>query len=291
MSSVVELPRPLPAFDIVQVAGRIGAEVSGFRMSGTLAAAPMLELRQQLLRHKVLFFREQHDLDGDGLVAFARQLGELVPAPWPHGTDFLSEVRGRTNNWHTDMTFSDAYPAFGILRAVVIPAFGGDTVWANTAAAYKDLPAALRALADRVWALHTNDYRRIFRGSAPSREQEKFFTKLFDGTIYETEHPLVRVHPETGERSLLLGNFVYALKDFPQPAAAQTIDLLQSYVTRLENTVRWRWRVGDVAIWDNRATQHYAIDDYGSSPRMLQRVTVAGEAPVDINGRTSCMRH
>ncbi|MBQ6644651.1 MAG: TauD/TfdA family dioxygenase, partial [Saccharopolyspora sp.] len=112
----------------------------------------------------------------------------------------------------------------------------------------------------------------------------------FVSTVYETEHPVVRVHPETGERSLLLGHFVQRFLGFGKSDTARLFDLLQSHVTQLENTVRWRWAPGDVAIWDNRATQHYAVDDYGELARKVSRVTVAGDVPVDVEGGRSVAR-
>jgi taurine dioxygenase len=111
------------------------------------------------------------------------------------------------------------------------------------------------------------------------------YAKIFQATIYETIHPAVRVHPESGERSLLLGGFARRIKGLSSADSFDTLRLLQSYVTRLENTVRWRWQVGDVAFWDNRSTQHYAIADYGNQPRRVQRVTIAGDIPVSIDGQ------
>jgi alpha-ketoglutarate-dependent sulfate ester dioxygenase len=109
----------------------------------------------------------------------------------------------------------------------------------------------------------------------------------FESVHYETEHPVVRVHPETGKRVLLLGTFVNRFVSLGQAESATLLDLLQDRVTKLENTVRWTWRLGDVAIWDNRATQHYAVADYDDQYRRLSRVTLAGDVPVDVNGRSS----
>jgi len=272
-----------------RVAGRIGAEVLGVELSGGLADEVVAELRRLLLAHKVLFFRGQLGLDGDEQMAFARRLGALVPAPWPHGSAFLSEVRGKTDNWHTDMTFADAYPAFGLLCAVTVPAAGGDTLWADTASAYADLPEALRGLADTLRGVHTNEYRLVMRDSPLSDDVEAFFERMFNGTIYETEHPVVRVHPESGDRSLVLGNFLHRIQGMPRAASDHLIQLLAGYATRPECTVRWRWAVGDAVLWDNRTTMHYALGDYNEM-RLLRRVSVAGEAPVGVDGRPSVMR-
>jgi taurine dioxygenase len=123
-----------------------------------------------------------------------------------------------------------------------------------------------------------------------SARDRKHHDEVFVSTVYETEHPVVRVHPETGERALLLGQFVRQILGVPSADSRYLFDLFQRHVTRLENTVRWRWSPGDLAIWDNRATQHYAIDDYGDLPRRMHRVTVAGDVPVGVDGRRSVAR-
>ena len=187
------------------------------------------------------------------------------------------------------MTFVDRPPAFTLLHAVVIPPVGGDTIWANTVTAYESLPAELRDLADRLRIVHTNDhdYAAVYgRGErvdpAVEAAQQEFLS-----TVYETEHPAVRVHPETGEHSLVLGGFARTVLGFSPQASRDLIRILQEYVTRPEQTVRWHWRAGDLAIWDNRATQHYAIFDYGTAHRRGERVTVAGTVPVGVDGRPS----
>jgi alpha-ketoglutarate-dependent taurine dioxygenase len=281
--------------DVWPVAGRIGAEIFGPRLSGSLAPAVVSEIRDALVRYKVIFFRNQGHLDDAEQEAFARALGDLVPHPTipPRaGTNVVLELDashggGRANHWHTDVTFVAAYPQASILRAVVVPSYGGDTVWADTVAAYDELPADLRALADRLWGIHTNDYDYGAIRPTASEEDQRHHHQVFTSTVYETEHPIVRVHPETGERSLIVGGFLQKLIGYSQTDSAHLISILQAHITRLENTVRWRWSAGDVAIWDNRATQHYAIDDYGDQPRIMRRVTVAGDVPVSVDGRRS----
>ncbi|QLF94342.1 TauD/TfdA family dioxygenase [Pseudomonas sp. ABC1] len=283
--------------DIHPISGRIGAEIRGVRLSGQLDAATVEAIQQALLDHKVVFFRGQSHLDDQGQEAFAKLLGEPVAhptVPVREGTRYLLELDGerRANSWHTDVTFVDAYPKASILRSVVAPAAGGDTVWANAATAYSDLPVELRELADNLWAIHSNEYD--YAGHKPNVDPARLaeFRKVFAASVYETEHPVVRVHPVSGERSLLLGHFVKRFKGLSKSDSQALFDLLQGYVTRLENSVRWRWQVGDVAIWDNRATQHYAVDDYGDQPRVVRRVTLAGEVPVAIDGRRSqTLRH
>ena len=280
--------------DIRRVGGRIGAEVAGVNLSADLPDDTLQAIEKALLRHKVLFFRDQHHLDDQGQEAFAQRLGEPQAhptVPVREGTKYLLELNsehgGRANSWHTDVTFVPAYPKASILRAVVSPEYGGDTVWANTAEAYNRLPEPLKTLADGLWAIHTNAYDYAASRPDVSNEALEKYRAVFAATVYETEHPLVRVHPETGERVLILGHFVKALKGLSTADSRRLFDSLQEQVIKLENTVRWRWRQGDVAIWDNRATQHYAVDDYGDQRRVMRRVTLAGDVPVSIDGRSS----
>jgi alpha-ketoglutarate-dependent taurine dioxygenase len=278
------------------VAGRIGAEILGVKLGGNLDAETVAAIRQALLRHKVIFFRGQHHLTDAEQEAFARLLGNLVPHPTVpklDGTDvvlnILSDGTYAANQWHTDVTFVDAYPLASILRAVQLPTQGGDTVWANTAAAYEHLPEPLRDLADTLWAVHTNAYDYAATRPEASADRIKHHASVFASTVYETEHPLVRVHPETGERTLLLGNFAQKIIGFNRDDSARLITIFQDHITRLENTVRWNWALGDVAIWDNRATQHYGIGDF-TEKRELHRVTIDGDLPVSVDGRRSVAR-
>jgi alpha-ketoglutarate-dependent taurine dioxygenase len=283
---------------VIPVAGRIGAEISGVRLSAELPAETIAFIRQTWLKHKVVFFRNQTHLDEASHEALTNVFGGAPVAhptvPTVQGTSFVHELDsrygGRANSWHSDVTFVDAYPKASILRALVVPESGGDTTWANTAAAYDDLSPALRELADKLWALHTNEYDYQSNRANPTPEDLRYFKEVFTSTIYETEHPVVRVHPETGERTLVLGHFVKKILGVTTQDSSHLFQVLQDHITRLENTVRWHWAVGDVAVWDNRATQHYAINDYGDQRRLVRRVTVDGDAPVSIDGRRSHTR-
>ncbi len=280
--------------NLIPVAGRIGAEVRGIRLGGDLSGTTAAAILRALSRHKVLFFRCQNHLDDVGQEAFAATLGVPVThptVPAKSGSSYLfkldSEHGGRANTWHTDVTFVAAYPKASILRAVTVPASGGDTVWANTAAAYQALPPPLSALADTLRAIHSNLYDYAANRADATTEQIKRYREVFASTVYETEHPVVRIHPETGEKTLVLGSFFKQFVGFNSADSARLFAILQDHITRLENTVRWRWAEGDVAIWDNRATQHYAINDYGAQRRVMRRVTLAGDAPVGLDGRSS----
>ncbi|WP_433326126.1 TauD/TfdA dioxygenase family protein [Spirillospora sp. CA-294931] len=280
--------------EITPVGGRIGAVVGGVALSGALDDALVAGIRAALLRHKVIFFRGQDHLDADGQVAFARRLGDLTAAHptvpsldgQDHVLDLDYEARGAqgANHWHTDVTFLDRPPLASVLRAVTLPDRGGDTQWANTVAAYETLSPELRELADRLWAVHNNQFDYVLPPQATDRQRAH--AEIFSSVQFETEHPVVRVHPETGERSLLLGGFARRLAGQTREASADLIKLFQDHITRPEHVVRWRWTPGDVAIWDNRATQHQVVADF-DRPRRLQRVTVTGDVPVSVDGRTS----
>jgi alpha-ketoglutarate-dependent sulfate ester dioxygenase len=280
---------------IRRVAGKLGAEISGVKLSAELDGQILSDIKKAILAHKVVFFRGQDHLDDASQQGFASLLGDLVEhptAPSKHGhiLELDSDRGGRANSWHTDVTFDLAYPKYSVLRGVTIPEFGGDTVWANTHSAYLELPAALRELADKLWALHTNEYDYAHSRPDLTQERARYQKEIFASTVYQTEHPVVHVHPETGERHLLLGHFVKNILGLSAQDSAHLFQVLQGHVTRLENTVRWNWQQGDVAVWDNRATQHYAVDDYGTQKRVVRRVTIQGSVPVAVDGSLSRSR-
>jgi len=282
---------------IRRVAGHIGGEVQDIKLGGDLPADVIEQLNAALVKHKVLFVRGQDHLDDALHQAFGARFGRTVAhptVPSPSGTKLFeldaSKGGGRADSWHTDVTFVDAFPKISILRAVTIPAYGGDTVWANTAVAYERLPAQLKELADSLWAVHSNDYDYGADRVLVEEERLRHHRNVFVSAVYEAEHPVVHVHPISGERALLLGHFVKKLVGLSGSESARIFELLQSRVTRLENTVRWSWRKDDVAIWDNRATQHFAINDYGNQPRLVRRVTVHGDTAVALDGQRSRTR-
>lgn len=286
------------ALRITPVSARIGAVVHGVRLSGELPAEQFAAIRAALLKHRVLFFRDQQHLTDEDHQAFGRLFGEIEPhptVPAPDGTAFLeldSQHGGRADSWHTDVTFQAAFPKACVLRAVALPEVGGDTVWANTVAGYEHLPAPLQQLAEQLWAVHGNDYDyaenfRHGNASADELAGRAAYRKTFTRRTIEAEQPLVHVHPETGEKALLLGHFAKRIKGLRNSESSALLQLFHERVTRLENTVRWQWREGDVAVWDNRATQHYAVNDYGDVRRVVRRVTVSGDRATAVDGRRS----
>ncbi len=286
------------AHRVVKLSENIGARVDGVRL-GELDTETAVAINQALARHKVLFFRGQDHLDDEQHFAFAQSLG--VPTT-PHPTLKFEGSRvmrlesvngGGANQWHTDVTFVDRVPKASILRAVELPAYGGTTTWASTVAAYGQLPEPLQRLADSLWAMHSNefDYAQIDPAKLAALQANPDavlkYASEFHSTHFETHHPVVRVHPETGERSLLLGNFVKRILGVTGSESQALFRIFQDRITWLENTIRWNWELGDVAMWDNRATQHYAVSDYGNQPRRMHRITLAGDIPVSVHGEQS----
>ncbi|MEV0360025.1 TauD/TfdA family dioxygenase [Nocardia sp. NPDC050697] len=294
MTAVAPLPRAaltrddLPVLDIRKVGGALGAEVRGLTLGAELDDATATAVQVALAEHQVLFFRDQHHLDRESQWEAAARLGTPTE---PHPTvksrgALLLELEGAANAWHSDVTFVDRVPKASLLRAVTLPPYGGTTVWASTTAAYDALPAPLQVLAEELWALHTNRYDYAEHGRESGYGENAYYQE-FTSERFETRHPVVRIHPETGRKSLVLGQFVKHLLDVSPRDSRALLDLLQHRIIRLENTVRWDWRNGDVALWDNRATQHYGVADFGEHRRQLHRVTLAGDIPVDVRGRRS----
>jgi taurine dioxygenase len=284
--------RSATRLDIRKLTARIGAEVTGAGPELELDAEAVTALRAALNEHKALVFRDV-SIDDEGQQRFARYFGQLttahptVPAVAgaPHVLPVDSE-NGRANHWHTDVTFVVSPPQASTLRSITIPPYGGETLIANAAAAYRDLPGPLRDFAGTLWAVHTNDYDYAVPPESLD-EAEQARRAVFTSIRYETAHPVVRVHPLTGERGLFIGGFAQRIEGLSNGESRDILRLLQAYVTRPENVLRWRWEPGQLVLFDNRVTQHYAVDNYDNLPRRLHRVTVAGDVPVGADGKQS----
>ena len=290
--------------DVVKLGEHIGARIDGVRLGAQLDAGDVAAINQALITHKVIFFRGQHHLDDDTVYRFAQLLGTpTTPHPLLSGEGAAvlpidSQAGFTANSWHTDVTFVDRIPKASLLRAVELPAYGGTTMWASTVAAYDQLPGPLARLADELWAIHTNafDYAQFDiedaaalagNGAATAPNRLRQTAEAFNAAQFRTRHPVVRVHPETGEHALLLGGFVQHLLGVNQAESQVLYRLFQDRITKPENTIRWNWQPGDLAIWDNRATQHYAVADYGTQHRRMHRITLAGDIPVAVSGEHS----
>lgn len=259
---------------------------------------PWPELRAAWVRHRVLFFREQSLAPGQ-LVAFARPLGTLTPAhPLVPGHPAAPEVlvldsaayelgvgrrAGKTsynNQWHTDVTFAAEPPTGTALLAVQVPEAGGDTVWADLTVAYRQLSEGMQRYLEPLVAVHSAE--RAF-GATVNDEQAQRDERL--RTLAPVRHPVVRVHPESGERGLFVNpTFTSHIEGIPPAESDAVLAFLYGWIPSPDWSVRWRWRPGDVALWDNRSTIHFATADYGDARRIMHRVTVAGERPYGASG-------
>lgn len=281
--------------EFAKLGSRIGAEIRGFDLSGDLSPETVGQIRAALNEHKALVFREANILSDEAQVKFASHFGPLTTAhPTVASVEGEENVlpvdseNGSANNWHTDVTFVVNPPQASTLRSIDLPSYGGETLIASSAGAYADLPDELRNFADTLWAIHTNDYdysvpKNLEHENADERRKE--FTRI----KFETAHPVVRVHPLTGERGLFIGGFAQRLRivGLSNTESKDIIRLLQAYVTRPENVVRVNWEPNQLVLFDNRITQHYAPDNYDGQPRKLNRVTIAGDIPVGVDGKPS----
>ena len=282
----------MSGIEIRKVTARIGAHISGVDISRPLDEETAAALRDALNVHKALVFSDVN-LDDEGQQAFARQFGELTTAhPTVPAVDGVPNVlpvdseQGSANHWHTDVTFVLNPPQASTLRSITLPPYGGETLIASSAAAYRSLPEPLRQLADTLWAEHTNDYD--YAVPAEDIDEERAAQRArFTSIKYRTAHPVVRVHPLTGERGLFIGGFAQRIVGLSVGESRTLLDLLQSYVTKPEHILRHRWSPNQLVLFDNRITQHYAVDNYDRQARRLHRVTVAGDIPVGIEGKES----
>ncbi|MGW7242507.1 TauD/TfdA dioxygenase family protein [Streptomyces sp. NPDC054804] len=281
------------SLEITKITANIGARISGVDISRPLGAETAAAIREALSTHKALVF-DDVNLDDDTQQAFVRHFGEVTTAhPTVSSIAGVPNVlpvdseRGRAaNHWHTDVTFVLNPPQATTLRSVTVPPYGGETLIASSAAAYRQLPEPLRRLADTLWAEHTNDYDYAVPDEEIDEEQAAQRAQ-FTSITYRTVHPVVRVHPLTGERGLFIGGFAQRIAGLSPSESRKILDLLQAYVTRPENILRHRWSPNQLVIFDNRITQHYAIDNYDGLPRRLHRVTLAGDVPVGTEGKES----
>ncbi len=293
-SGVTKMP-----IEAIPLAQHIGAEVRGVKLSPDLDDSAVRDVREALLTHKVIFFRDQHHLDRDSHVALGALFGEVSPAhptlpprfadrpeivvieKDPHGDD--PDETLLEHRWHSDVTYVQAPPMGAILRAVEVPPYGGDTEWTNLAAAYAALSEPLRAMIDGLTAIHHN-VLHLVRGEPNQLQRD------FESTGLRARHPVVAVHPETGERVLLVNpDFTSHIPELTRQESAHVLACLYEHLASREFTVRFRWAPGSVAFWDNRATAHRAPADVPPGyHREMERITLRGEPPVGTTGFVSC---
>jgi taurine dioxygenase len=271
-------------FEIVVLQPSLGAEIRGIDLREPLDEATRDALRTTLLRYRVIFFRDQ-PLSREQHIAFGRAFGDLETHPVFSHPDYpeilpliADEFRGKyrastDSNWHADTTFRENPSAASILRAHVSPPLGGDTVFANAVAAYETLPDEVKAEIDGLTAIHDPS---IFIQFLDTEEKKAALRDQYP----EVEHPVVRIHPETGEKVLYVNSvFTRRINGYDEARSEALLKRLFDQVKRPEFQVRWSWRPHSIAFWDNRATQHYAVPDYAEA-RHMERVTVVGDRPV-----------
>lgn len=292
MSNVTTMDNVIPRSDIVKSAARLGAEIKNIRLSGGLSDEVICAISQLLLEHKIIFVRDQGHLDDAEQQRFAVRLGSLIPRTIK-GTlapDMApGRGSGRADRMHMGLSFGESCPKISVLRGVVIPPDGDDIIWSNTAAAYHDLPEPLRMLADNLWAVHCSAFDCTVTRHAIEMDTQQF-DNVFTGTICETACPVVRLHPETGERLLVLGHSVQNFVGLEKYASQKLFDRLQSYLTARENTVSWSWKLGDVVIWDNLAAERRSLKESSDRDRVVSRIAIDGDVPLSIGSPCSVAR-
>ncbi len=290
---------PLPVGPAVEpLTGTLGAVIHGVDLTTPLADSIVTAIRSALVEYRVVFFRDQQVTPGMQ-VAFARRFGDLTPAhpllggldddhpevlvldstDYPLGVGSRSNGTSYNNRWHTDVTFSERPPMGTILAAKQIPLRGGDTLWADLVDAYRTLSPPIQGLIDGMVAVHdaSGTFNR-FRDDDPTGEQQTRLSKLTP-----VQHPVVRIHPESGEKGLFVNEtFTQRIVGLSRIESDAILNLLYAHTVEPERVVRWRWRDGDVAFWDNRSTAHYAAADYGDERRVMHRVTIVGPVPVGV---------
>ena len=272
-----------------KIAGALGAEISGVDLAKPLDDEVFAEIQAALLGHLVIFFRDQH-LTPEQHIAFGRRFGELHVHPYipnlegypeiiklKSAEDGPGEMAYQSNTWHTDLTYSAEPPMASILYGVTVPEAGGDTMWNNLYAAYEGLSPRMRAFVEDLTATHN------IVTSMPANFMEQNWApdqlKRLQEMTPPVEHPVVRTHPETGRKCLFVNrNFTSHINELSRFESDSLLRLLYEHIEQPEYVVRFHWREGSLAMWDNRCTQHYALTDYRSL-RVMHRVTVCGDLP------------
>jgi taurine dioxygenase len=272
---------------VTRLTPALGAVVAGIDLAADLPAAAVDRLGELLVAHQVLFFREQ-PLTPQQQCRFAARFGPLHIHPIYPVLPELPEImvldnhegfRPDNDTWHTDVTFSETPPLAGILAAKLLPPAGGDTLWSSCVAAYEALSAPLQRLLDGLTAEHS-----VVKSFPAHRWQaDPNFKARYERAVAKhppVTHPVVRTHPVSHAKGLFVSEgFTTHIHELGSRESEALLAFLFAHVSRPEFTLRWRWSVGDVAFWDNRLTQHYAVADYLPGRRVMHRATVIGDRP------------
>ena len=281
------MKRMTMSLTLTPLSAALGAQIEGVDLTQPLSIEQREAIEQALLTHHVIFFRNQ-SINPQQQARFAANFGDLHIHPIypniPEQPEVLvldtavTDVRDNAV-WHTDVTFLPT-PALGaVLSAKQLPAFGGDTLWASGIAAVEGLSAPLQRLLDGLTATH--DFTKSFPlerfGSTPEDFARWDQTRKNNPPL---SHPVIRTHPVSGRKALFVNEgFTTRINELSEAESEALLKLLFAHATRPEYTIRWRWQENDVAFWDNRVTQHYAVDDYRPNRRVMHRATILGDAP------------
>jgi taurine dioxygenase len=282
--------------EVKPIAGALGAEIAGIDLA-VLDDETFKEIEAAWLKHLVIFFRGQ-TLTPEQQIAFARRFGEIHHHPFMKGMDEHPDIleiikeegdtRAFGEVWHTDQMFNPRPAKATILYAKETPDAGGDTLFANMYLAYDALSDPMKEMLNGIRTWNVGDRRKLMRddkmdsaGNARYAGNEKMAAKVRDPGDLQTEsaHPIVRTHPQTGRKALYISNHTQTFDGFNRAEARPILDFLTAHAVQPEFTCRLRWEVGSLAIWDNRCTQHRALNDYAGKRRRMHRITIAGDAP------------
>jgi|KBSMisStandDraft_5_1062788.scaffolds.fasta_scaffold46335_3 taurine dioxygenase len=277
----------LPLFSLTPLSPTLGARISGLDLGRGVGAETIGEIRQALLKHEVLFFEDQ-DLTPHQQRDFAARFGELhlhPIRPCVPGTPEVLVLDNQpasdtdTGTWRADVTFIETPPMGSMLYACHVPSEGGDTLWSSMRAAYAALSPSLRAFLQPLDAEH--DFTRSFPPDHMTSLNVGMERYAWARREYPpVAHPLVRTHPETGRDALFVNSgFTTRILGLTKTESIKILELLAEHIQRPEFVIRWRWRAGALAFWDNRVTQHYTVDDYQPNRRVMHRVTILGDRP------------
>jgi taurine dioxygenase len=274
---------------VTPIAGALGAEIGGVDLARDLGDADVIaEIRRAWLDHLVVFFRGKGDLDNEGFLAFARTIGTPVEYPFVTGFDGYPEIIAvkklahETVNfggiWHSDTTYLDQPPMATLLIAREIPPAGGDTMFANQYMAFESLSPAMQELLTPLRGVSSSALADVSK----TREDRMKDAGVSNAQrSYEAVHPVVRTHPETGRKALYV-NVAHTAR-FDGMTAEESrplLDFLFAHQVKAEFTVRFRWDVGSLAMWDNRCAMHNPVNDYHGYQRVMHRITLGGDVPV-----------
>lgn len=265
----------------------LGAVLSDVTLEPGITDADVAAIRAALLEHKVLFFRGQ-SLDAAEMTKVASRFGEPTPAHpvepavegHPEVLALDSEEGARADVWHSDLTYQERPPLGAMLHGETIPDVGGDTVWVDMCAAYEALSPSLRAFLETLTATHSSAKAD---GFFATRDTTGGVAAMANAAASPSHHPVIRVHPETGKRSVFVNPlFTIKIDGLRRPESDAILDVLYEVATRPDAMLRWKWQTGDVAFWDNRCTMHYALRDFGNERRNMLRVALEGDRPVGV---------